>query len=31
MDPLFRTAMAINFSRLEGAKYNINTLSWETP
>ncbi len=30
MDDLYRTAMAINFSRFEGAKFNIDRMEWET-
>ncbi len=29
MDEVYRTAMAINFSRFEGAKFNIERLEWE--
>jgi hypothetical protein len=29
MDALYRSAMAINFSRFEGAKFNIERLEWE--
>ncbi|ADE12134.1 hypothetical protein Slit_1905 [Sideroxydans lithotrophicus ES-1] len=29
MDDIFREAMAINFSRFEGNKFNIDRLKWE--